>query len=80
VRHYEDLPPQIGEAQRATPEKETDPFAPFRCGSGRGGKSSSFRRRAAGEKQIELAILMVEHAESVRRLFQHLASHCDRVA
>jgi hypothetical protein len=32
---------------------------------------------AAGEKQIELAILSVEHAERVRSFFEHLPSHGD---
>src|SRR5438034_280528 len=35
---------------------------------------------ATGEKQIQLATLMIEHAEGVRRLFQHLAGHRNRIA
>src|SRR5260221_1938667 len=36
-------------------------------------------RRAAGQQQIQFAILIIEHAKRVRGFFQHLASHSDRV-
>jgi hypothetical protein len=37
-------------------------------------------RGAVREKQIQFAILIVEHAEGVGRFFQHLPGHGNRIA